>query len=220
MMNVAALWASTCSRVISCATGDRQGRAPPHVETGRAPPHRRLSGPGCVGARCLGHGLGRSFADLQSVAPGEFRLVRKKPADPFRGGRGHLDGHGLPGALGHSVGASLGTRMPGDVFGTALQRGYMCESLATMQGDAAPGSSFLVACSPPSIPFWTCPCGRSWSRCGSPATSTMRSNSMAAGSDGCWPARWPMNPATQKRSTSTASTAGVIRRLLAIHRPG
>jgi len=33
---------------------------------------------------------------------------------------------------------------PVTYLGTALQRGYMCESLATMQGDAAPGSSFLV----------------------------------------------------------------------------
>jgi EAL and modified HD-GYP domain-containing signal transduction protein len=33
---------------------------------------------------------------------------------------------------------------PVTYLGTALQRGYMCESLAAAQGDAAPGSSFLV----------------------------------------------------------------------------
>jgi EAL and modified HD-GYP domain-containing signal transduction protein len=33
---------------------------------------------------------------------------------------------------------------PMSYLGTALQRGYMCESLAAAQGDASPGSSFLV----------------------------------------------------------------------------
>lgn len=33
---------------------------------------------------------------------------------------------------------------PVTYLGTALQRGYMCESLAAVQGDAAPASSFLV----------------------------------------------------------------------------
>ena len=33
---------------------------------------------------------------------------------------------------------------PVTYLGTALQRGYMCESLASTQGDAAPGTSFLV----------------------------------------------------------------------------
>ena len=33
---------------------------------------------------------------------------------------------------------------PLSYLGTALQRGYMCESLAAAQGDAPPGSSFLV----------------------------------------------------------------------------
>jgi EAL and modified HD-GYP domain-containing signal transduction protein len=33
---------------------------------------------------------------------------------------------------------------PVSYLGTALQRGYMCESLASVQGDVAPGSSFLV----------------------------------------------------------------------------
>jgi len=33
---------------------------------------------------------------------------------------------------------------PVTYLGTALQRGYMCESLATAQGDAPPSSSFLV----------------------------------------------------------------------------
>jgi c-di-GMP phosphodiesterase len=33
---------------------------------------------------------------------------------------------------------------PVSYLGTALQRGYMCESLASAQGDAAPGASFLM----------------------------------------------------------------------------
>lgn len=33
---------------------------------------------------------------------------------------------------------------PVTYLGTALQRGYMCESLAATQGSATPGSSFLV----------------------------------------------------------------------------
>jgi EAL and modified HD-GYP domain-containing signal transduction protein len=33
---------------------------------------------------------------------------------------------------------------PVSYLGTALQRGYMCESLAATQGDATPGASFLM----------------------------------------------------------------------------
>ena len=124
--------------------GDRSGGPPAHLQAGRATSHRRVSGSRGLRAGRFGDRIGRSFLDVQPAPSGQFRPLWPQPSHPVGGIGGHLDGHGILVAMGHAAGARLGTPLPVTYLGTALQRGYMCETLAAAQADTPPGSSFLV----------------------------------------------------------------------------
>ena len=132
----------------------------------------------------------------------------------------HLDGNGIPVALGNPVGARLGTRMPGKLPGNCLAaRVYvrifsLCGGRRTSRQQFSGGSALQ-----PSIPSWMCRCSRFEQV---RLTGDIR-EAQAAGRqawDGCSPAHSLTDPATPRNSTVAASTARYYRRLLAIHRAG